>query len=151
MTILRKPLTVEHILSSIIKDLDESQVKAITGKSISHFRKCSDPNDKDHNLYLMDAIKLDILLQKSQKGTPFLDNYELLIHEELNHINSSQNISKTLLHIGGRIGKLMDVTTESLDPQGDAGDKISSLEKERIHRSIREVEEKIAQLKLSIK
>lgn len=151
MTILRKPLTVEHILSSIIKDLDESQVKAITGKSISHFRKCSDPNDKDHNLYLMDAIKLDILLQNSQKGTPFLDNFELLIHEELNNINSSQNISKTLIHIGGRIGKLMDVTADSIDPEGDAGDKISSLEKERIHRAIREVEEKIAQLKLSIK
>jgi hypothetical protein len=45
--------------------------KEFTGKSISHFRKCSDPRDKDHNLHLSDAIKLDILSLKSQKGSPF--------------------------------------------------------------------------------
>ena len=86
MTILRKPLTIEHILASVIKNLDENQVKEFTGKSLSHFRKCSDTEDKDHNLYFADAIKLDIILQKSQKGTPFLDNFELLLDKELKNI-----------------------------------------------------------------
>ena len=46
---------------------DENNIKEITGKSISHFRKCSDPADKDHNLHFIDAIKLDLILQKLQK------------------------------------------------------------------------------------
>ena len=72
MTKLRKPLTVEHILSNIIKDIDENNIKEITGKSISHFRKCSDPADKDHNLHFIDAIKLDLILQKLQNNVTSL-------------------------------------------------------------------------------
>ena len=60
MTKLRKPLSIESILSGVIKDLNEDNVKELTGKSLSHFRKCSDPDDKDHNLHFIDAIKLDI-------------------------------------------------------------------------------------------
>lgn len=151
MTILRKPLTVEHILASIIKDLNEDQVKELTGKSLSHFRKCSDPNDKDHNLHFADAIKLDLILQKSQKGTPFLDNFEVLLNNELSNMDNPNNISNTLINIGGRIGKLMDVTNQSIDPESHEGENISNIEKERIHRAIREVEEKMARLKLSVK
>ena len=51
MTKIREPLTVEHILSQVINKLDEKEIKNITNKSISHFRKCSDPDDKDHTLY----------------------------------------------------------------------------------------------------
>ena len=80
MTKLRKPLSIESILSGVIKDLNEDNVKELTGKSLSHFRKCSDPDDKDHNLHFIDAIKLDLILQKNQKGTPFLDNFETLLN-----------------------------------------------------------------------
>jgi hypothetical protein len=95
MTKIRKPLTVEHVLSSVIKDLDENNVKELTGKSLSHFRKCSDPEDKDHNLHFNDAIKLDLILQKSQKGTPFLDNFEIMLNQEFENLNDSENISST--------------------------------------------------------
>ena len=151
MTILRKPLTIEHILASVIKNLDENQVKEFTGKSLSHFRKCSDPDDKDHNIYFVDAIKLDIILQKSQKGTPFLDNFELLLDTELKNIDNPNNISDTLINIGGRIGKLMDVTHQSMDPKSQDGENISNVEKEKIYKAIKEVEEKMARLKLSVK
>lgn len=151
MTILRKPLTIEHILASVIKNLDENQVKEFTGKSLSHFRKCSDTEDKDHNLYFADAIKLDIILQKSQKGTPFLDNFELLLDIELKNIDNPNNISDTLINIGGRIGKLMDVTHQSMDPKSQDGENISNVEKEKIYKAIKEVEEKMARLKLSVK
>lgn len=151
MTKLRKPLTVEHVLSSVIKDLDENNVKELTGKSLSHFRKCSDPADKDHNLHFIDAIKLDLILQKSQKGTPFLDNFEVMLNEELENIKTTENISNTLINIGGRIGNLMDVTNESLSPNSQDGENLSNKEKDQIHKAIKEVEEKMARLKLSIK
>ena len=151
MTKLRKPLTVEHVLSSVIKDLNENNVKELTGKSLSHFRKCSDPADKDHNLHFIDAIKLDLILQKSQKGTPFLDNFEVMLNEELENIKTTENISNTLINIGGRIGNLMDVTNESLSPNSQDGENLSNKEKDQIHKAIKEVEEKMARLKLSIK
>ena len=151
MTKIRKPLSIEHILAGVIKDLNEDNVKELTGKSLSHFRKCSDPDDKDHNLHFNDAIKLDLILQKAQRGTPFLDNFETLLNEELKNINSSDNISNTLINIGGRIGDLMDVTNESLDPKSKSGEEISNVEKDKIHKAIKEVEEKMARLKLSIK
>ena len=151
MTKIRKPLTVEHVLSSVIKDLDEKNVKELTGKSLSHFRKCSDPEDKDHNLHFNDAIKLDLILHKSQKGTPFLDNFEIILNDEMSNIEESKNISHTLINIGGRIGNLMDVTSESLNPNSQDGRNISDKEKDEIHKAIKEVEEKMARLKISIK
>ena len=151
MTKLRKPLTVEHILSNIIKDINENNIKEITGKSISHFRKCSDPADKDHNLHFIDAIKLDLILQKLQKGTPFLDNFEIMLSEDLKNINNNENVSNTLINIGGRIGNLMDVTSNSINPKSHDGKNISDLEKDKIHRAIKEVEDKMALLKISIK
>ena len=59
MTKIREPLSIEKILKDLISKLKENEIKEFTGKSISHFRKCSDPDDKDHNLHLSDAIKLE--------------------------------------------------------------------------------------------
>ena len=74
MTKLREPLTIERILSQAISKLDENEIKNITSKSISHFRKCSDPDDRDHNLHFNDAVMLDILMQRKSLGTHFIDN-----------------------------------------------------------------------------
>ena len=151
MTKIRTPLTIEHILAEVLKKIDADELKKITGKSISHFRKCSDPDDKDHNLHLNDAINLDIIMQKSQRGTPFIDNINLIIENEFNAQERAEDVSKNLLNIGGRIGNLMDVAQNALDPDSPDGIEISTKEKDNIYRAITEVEEKIAKLKLSIK
>ena len=151
MTKLREPLTVEHVLSQIISKLEEDEVKNITNKSISHFRKCSDPDDKDHNLYLSDAIKLDILMQRSLLGTPLMDNFQLFLDNEFKKVNSFENLENTLLIIGGRVGNLMDVVQESINPESSLGKELSKKEKDLISKSIIDLEEKIASLKLSIK
>jgi len=151
MTKIRTPLTIEHILVEVLKKIDADKLKKITGKSISHFRKCSDPDDKDHNLHLNDAINLDIIMLKFQRGTPFIDNINLIIENEFNAQERVEDVSKNLLNIGGRIGNLMDVAQNALDPDSPDGIEISTKEKDNIYRAITEVEEKIAKLKLSIK
>ena len=151
MTKIRTPLTIEHILAEVLKKIDADELKKITGKSISHFRKCSDPDDKDHNLHLNDAINLDVIMLKSQRGTPFIDNINLIIENEFNAQERAEDVSKNLLNIGGRIGNLMDVAQNALDPDSPDGIEISTKEKDNIYRAISEVEEKIAKLKLSIK
>ena len=151
MTKIREPLSIEKILKDLISKLKENEIKEFTGKSISHFRKCSDPDDKDHNLHLDDAIKLDILSLRSQNGSPFLDNIELIIDQEFNELEKLKDISRILNNIGGRIGNLMDVTEQATSPESQKGAEISSKEKDNIFKAISEVEEKIAKLKLSVK
>ncbi len=151
MTKIRDPLSIENVLSNMLSKLNDDEVKNITSKSISHFRKCSDPDDKDHNLYLSDAIKLDILMQRSLLGTPLMDNFQLFLDNEFKKVNSFENLENTLLKVGGRVGDLMDVVQEAMDPESPLGKDLSKKEKDLISKSIIELEEKIAKLKMSIK
>ena len=151
MTKIREPLTVEHILSLVISKLDKDEIKVITNKSISHFRKCSDPDDNDHKLHYNDAINLDILMQRKAFGTPFVDNFSLLLSSEFNKDNLYENIANTLIKMGGRVGNLMDISQDALSPNSEIGEEISKQERDRIYKAINEVEEKIAKLKLSMK
>ena len=151
MTKLRKPLSIEFVLSQVLTKLDEIEIKNSTGKSISHFRKCGDADDKDHNISFSDAIKLDILLQQKKLGTPLLDHFNLKLEYELRKINEYENISNVLINIGGRIGNLMDITQEAIDPASPEGSSITNQEKQKIFKAVSEVEEKIAKLKLSVK
>ena len=151
MTKIRNPLSIENVLSNMISKLNEDEVKNLTNKSISHFRKCSDPDDKDHNLYLSDAIKLDIIMQRNSLGTPLMDNFQIMLDEEFKKVNSFENLENTLLKVGGRVGDLMDVVQESMNPDSALGKDLSKKEKDLINKSIIELEEKIAKLKISIK
>ena len=151
MTKIRNPLSIENVLSSMISKLDEDEVKNLTNKSISHFRKCSDPDDKDHNLYLGDAIKLDIIMQRNSLGTPLMDNFQIMLDQEFKKVNSFENLENTLLKVGGRVGDLMDVVQEAMKPDSALGKDLSKKERDLINKSIIELEEKIAKLKISIK
>ena len=151
MTKLREPHSIEFALNQALTKLKDEEIKKSTGKSISHFRKCGDADDKDHNIALSDAIKLDILLQQKKLGTPLLDYFNLKLDYELRKINEYENISSVLINIGGRIGNLMDITQEAIDPASPQGSSISNQEKQEIFKAVSEVEEKIAKLKLSVK
>ena len=151
MTKQRKILSIEFILSQVLKKLEAEEIKISTGKSISHYRKCSDPDDKNHTLYLKDAILLDILMPKKELGTPFSDLIDLNLNHDLNQTNNYNNIKNVLINIGGRLGNLMDTTQNAIDPEGQEGDKISEEEKKKIFEAISQLEEKIIKLKLSVK
>jgi len=151
MTKLRKPLSIEFVLSQMLTKITDEEIKLSTNKSLSHFRKCSDPDDKDHTLYLKDAILLDLVLHKKKLGTPLLDHFNLSLDYGLKNINEYENISNVLVNIGGRIGNLMDITQEAINPEGHEGSNITDQEKQKIFKAILEVEEKIAKLKLSVK
>ena len=151
MTKLRKPLSIEFVLSQALTKLDEIEIKNSTGKTMSHFRKCGDADDKDHNISFSDAIKLDVLLQQRKLGTPLLDYFNLKLQSELRKINEYESISNVLINIGGRIGNLMDITQEAIKPSGPKGSSISKEEKQKIFKAVSEVEEKIAKLTLSVK
>ena len=151
MTKLREPHSIEFALNQALTKLKDEEIKKSTGKSISHFRKCGDADDKDHNIGLSDAIKLDILLQQKKLGTPLLDCFNFKLDYELRKMNEYENVSSVLINIGGRIGNLMDITQEAIEPSGPRGSNITKEEKQKIFKAVSEVDEKIAKLKLSIK
>ena len=151
MTKLREPHSIEFALNQALKKLKDEEIKKSTGKSMSHFRKCGDADDKDHNIGLSDAIKLDILLQQKKLGTPLLDCFNFKLDYELRKMNEYENVSSVLINIGGRIGNLMDITQEAIDPESPQGSSITNQEKQEIFKAVSEVEEKIAKLKLSVK
>ena len=52
MTKLREPHSIEFALNQALTKLKDEEIKKSTGKSISHFRKCGDADDIDHNIAL---------------------------------------------------------------------------------------------------
>ena len=90
-------------------------------------------------------------MQRKALGTPFVDNFSLLLSSEFNKDNLYENITNTLIKIGGRVGNLMDISQDALNPNSEIGEEISKQERDRIYKAISEVEEKIAKLKLSMK
>ena len=142
MTKKREVLSIEFTLSQIINKLDPEEVKNATNKSISHFRKCSDPEDKNHTLFLKDAIQLDILLQNKKLGTPFLDLIEIILNSELKKNNNYSDIKSVLINLGGRMGDLMDTTLDAINPAGTQGVKITLDEKKKFLRLLRNLKKK---------
>ena len=125
MTKYREILTIEFVLSQVIKKLGEEEIKNFTGKSISHYRKCSDPGDKDHTLHLKDAIQLDILMQKKMLGTPFLDFINLNLTDEFTKINDCENVNNVLINNRWQKGNLMDIIQKAMYSEGHERKEIS--------------------------
>ena len=90
-------------------------------------------------------------MQRKALGTPFLDNFELMLEDEFKKINAFENVESTLIKIGGRVGNLMDVVQQATNPESALGKELSIKEKDLISKAISEVEEKIVKFKLSIK
>ena len=151
MTKLRKPNTIEFALQNALKNLTEEELKSATNKSKSHFFKCGDPDDQNHSLSINDALSIDELLLKKSKGTPLFDAISINLHEIMNQANYFENINSILMNIGGRLGDIMDLTESALDPKSDLGASLSKSEKNKIHKAISLLEEKIKNLKISAK
>jgi len=150
MTVVRDFGTIEQALAHSLKHLKEDEVKVATGKSLSHFRKCSDQSNKDNVLHLEDAIKLDIILDRINEGTPLLNTFLHVIDKKRSESNKESSISHSIMQIVSRIGKLTDVTEKALDPDSPGGTSLNAQEKDKIYKALKEVEARIASLKKSI-
>jgi hypothetical protein len=149
MTIPREFHSIEQALKEVIKNLKDS-LETIGGKTDSHFSKCSDENDKDHQVLHKESIWLDIECMRRGLGSPMMSAHQYQIDKALKANNNFENIMTSLVTTGVRIGKLMEVTNEAINPNSPDGKTISKMEKEKIYKAIRDVEEKISNLKLSI-
>ena len=151
MAKIRKAASIENGLMEVTKILSEEEIQEAIGKGSSYIRKCSNPDlpqQIDHN----DSFKLDKACIKKGKGHPLLTSHEYMIVQELEKFEGNENndidemlVKSTILH-----GKLTEVVKQSEDPKSDRGSDISPLEKKEIMKAIKDVEDKILKIKLTI-
>ena len=143
----RKLLSLEQALKNIIRELKADGIKDATGKSESHFRKCSDEQDKDHNIHHIDSIKLDLEFRRRKLGNPLLEAHESILEAADLKLGKFDSTSNTLIDISAKIGRLMETTKDAINIESEGGTKFSKNEKEKINIAIEEVEKKILTLK----
>ena len=89
----RKLLSLELALKNIIKELKKDEIKVITGKSESHFRKCSDEKNSDNNIHHKDSIEIDKSCLKHGFGSPMLTAHESILEAEKVTLRNFENTS----------------------------------------------------------
>ena len=151
MAKIRKIASIENGIMQVLKILNENEVQETIGKSASYLRKCSDPSQQqqiDHN----DSIKLDIACIKKGKAPPLFIAHEYIVINESDNLDShKQNdidemlVKSTILH-----GKLTEVVKLAEDPKSDRGMEISKLEKKEIMEAIKNLEDKIMKIKITV-
>ena len=151
MAKIRKTASIENGIMQVLKILNEDEIQETIGKSSSYLRKCSDPSQQqqiDHN----DSIKLDIACIKKGKAPPLFVAHEYIVLNESDNLDShKQNdidemlVKSTILH-----GKLTEVVKLSEDPKSDKGTEISKLEKKEIMEAIKNLEDKIMKIKITV-
>jgi len=151
MAKIRKSASIENGLMEVIKILTEEEIQAAIGKGSSYVRKCSNPDlqqEIDHN----DSFKLDKACIAKGKRPPLLTAHEYMVIQEFdkkdnNHTNDINEmlVKSTILH-----GKLTELVLQAKHPKSDKGVDISVLEKKDIMDAIKDLENKILKIKLTI-
>ena len=83
-------------------------------------------------------------------GHPLLTAHQIQIEKAIGD-NNDINVTQSLLSTVTRIGRLTDVTKQAMDPSSPGGTNFSKQEKDKIYKALKDVEEKLTSLKLSIK
>ena len=151
MAKIRKIGSIEDGIMQILKILSEEEILTTIGKTSSYLRKCSDPQQQqqiDHN----DSIKLDLACIKKGKAPPLITAHEYIVANEYENSEVHKNndidemlVKSTILH-----GKLTEVVKQSEDPKSDLGKNISVLEKKEIMEAIKNLEDKIHKIKITV-
>tara|TARA_B100001540_G_C15558845_1_gene529492 strand:+ start:90 stop:554 length:465 start_codon:yes stop_codon:yes gene_type:complete len=151
MAKIRKMASIENGLMEVIAVLNEDEIQEAIGKGSSYLRKCSNP-DLPQQIDHSDSFKLDRACIKKGKGHPLLTSHEYMIAQELEKFEGNENndidemlVRSTILH-----GKLTEVVKQTEDPQSDMGKEISRLEKKEIMKAIKNLEDKILKIKLTV-
>ena len=151
MAKIRKTASIENGLMEVLKILNEEEIQEAIGKGSSYLRKCSNPDLQqqiDHN----DSIKLDLACIKKGKAPHLCLAHEYIIANVSDNLDSHKLndidemlVKSTILH-----GKLTEVVKLAEDPKSDKGIEISKLEKKEIMEAIKNLEDKIMKIKITV-
>ena len=102
----------------------------------------------DHN----DSVKLDVACIEKGKAPPMFVAHEYILINKSDDLDSHKEndidemlVKSTILH-----GKLTEVVKSAEDPKSDKGLEISKLEKKEIMEAIKNLEDKIMKIKITV-
>ncbi len=151
MAKIRKLASIENGIMEVLKILSEEEIQEAIGKGSSYLRKCSNPTlpqQLDHN----DSIKLDIKCIQKGKGHPLFDSHEYIVINQLENVEThkTNDIDDLLVKSNILHGKLSEAVKLAEDTRSELGKEISKLEKKEIMEAIRNLENKILKIKLTV-
>jgi len=151
MAKIRKTASIENGLMEVVQLLSEDEIQAAIGKGSSYVRKCSNPDlpqEIDHN----DSFKLDKACIAKGKAPPLLTSHEYMVAHELENIDTveSKDLSQILVRSTILHGKLTELIHNAQHAKSDKGVEISVLDKKDICEAIKDLEDKILKIKLTI-
>ena len=151
MVKIRKTASVENGIMQVLNILSDEEILEAIGKTSSYLRKCSNPDlpqQLDHN----DSIKLDIKCIQKGKGHPLYDSHEYIVINELENVEThkTNDIDDLLVKSNILHGKLSEAVKLAEDSKSQLGKEISKLEKKEIMEAIKNLENKILKIKLTI-
>ena len=150
MAKIRKIGSIEDAIMQVLKILNEDEVFNSIKKKSDYLRKCSNP-DLPQQIDHKDSLKLDLECMKKGKIPPFFTAHEYnVVHQFENFAYKDNDIDELLVKSTILHGKLTEVVKMAEDPKSDDGSKISLIEKKEIMEAIKNLEEKINKIKITI-
>ena len=152
---IRKIASIERGLEEVVQSLTEEEIKQAINKGSSYVRKCSDPNpDNDgikRNIDHIDSVKLDIKCIQKGISPPLLTAHQFMIDQEKSENRSNfGEVNQMLVKFSILEGELNKVVIEATDPKSPDGEEITALEKKKVFEAIKNIEDKILKIKLTI-
>ena len=151
MAKIRKLASIENGIMEVLKILSEEEIQEAIDKGSSYLRKCSNP-DLPQQLNHNDSIKLDTKCIQKGKGHPLFDSHEYIVINELENVEThkTNDIDDLLVKSNILHGKLSESVKLAEDSKSELGKEISKLEKKEIMEAIKNLENKILKIKLTI-
>ena len=78
MTKKRRPVTEHSAIALTVAQLSDLDIADATGKSVSYYRQCSDPDISTHNISFIDAAKLAGKLSETGHAEHFSEAFRNL-------------------------------------------------------------------------
>ena len=152
MAKIRKTASVENGIMQVLNILSDEEIQEAIGKTSSYLRKCSNPDDPQRHIDHHDSIKLDIACIKKGKAPPLLSSHQYIVTNVSDSLDSHKYndidemlVKSTILH-----GKLTEVVKQAENENSDQGIQISKLEKKEIMEAIKNLEDKIMKIKITV-
>mgnify|MGYP001174895183 FL=1 len=151
MAKIRKLASIENGIMEVLKILSEEEIQEAIDKGSSYLRKCSNP-DLPQQLNHNDSIKLDTKCIQKGKGHPLFDSHEYIVINELENVEThkTNDIDDLLVKSNILHGKLSESVKLAEDSKSELGKEISKLEKKEIMEAIKNLENKILKIKLTV-
>jgi len=148
-----RELSLEKGLDNVLKHLSKEEIKEAIGKSRDYIAKCSNPDPDEtgirRNIDHIDSVKLDMACIVKGVEAPMLKAHQYML-EEIKSKNISNDVNKMLIKLTILDADLKKEVLEAQNPESKGGTKITREEQEKINDAIKNIEDKILKIKLSI-